>query len=560
MTDTLASPTVTSTVRARTVLKRNGSSRGSMIAASAVSFFKQNLVAQPTVVEDDSDDEDASGTLFYDTIYPMSYNRELVTFDVLDHYFLQGQLGSNTFTQFKNEPLDVLDIGCGAGTWIIDTAKSWILTHFTGFDVNLDLQPRTDFLSPPDLQHRIRWVQGDFLQRLPFPTESFDFVRCSKIGLAVPETRWQPLLSEISRVLRPGGSLEIIEENLIFPLPPVRRLRPSPEEAKAHALATNISQTESQLSDDMLDDTDTPRHPFMQNMSPSRPSSSSTPPNLVDSENNDQEDAMNQETLQQSESPLDRSERDPRNHGKLKRAWEAMLDARGINPRLLSVLNLYLSSCFERYSSFTTGKGLVVPLPGPSAATLPDLDLDDDVLSSPVQSTRSRSHGSGGIITENASLHLLHRLATIMACRKNMLPHFKQLEGLDRDDDEPEEARSPTSAGGARLSMSGPPPDLRKRRRLQREIDREEFGALCSNYERDMLDRVGMGETLASALGWKPPPPVPVPRDSKDEMARWREDIRTWRRHELPGHQQPDIDENVSRTLNIWTAIKAEIL
>ena len=42
---------------------------------------------------------------------------------MLDHFFLHSHVGSTTFTKFKSEPLDVLDLGCGAGTWIIDTAK-----------------------------------------------------------------------------------------------------------------------------------------------------------------------------------------------------------------------------------------------------------------------------------------------------------------------------------------------------------------------------------------------------------------------------------------------------
>lgn len=80
---------------------------------------------------------------------------------MLDHYFLTANLGGPTLHKFKNEPLDVLDIGCGAGTWMIDTARAWVLTHFVGLDANVDMHPSLAILQPPDLRERIRWVQAD---------------------------------------------------------------------------------------------------------------------------------------------------------------------------------------------------------------------------------------------------------------------------------------------------------------------------------------------------------------------------------------------------------------
>lgn len=255
---------------------------------------------------------------------------------------------------------------------------------------------------------------------------------------------------------------------------------------------------------------------------------------------------------------LDRSERDPRDHRKLKKAWDAMLAAREINQRPLSILNLYLSTSFAKYSAFATGRGMVVPLPGPSAATMPEPDPDDPPAS-PVLSTLSRTRTNGDIVTDNTSLHLLRSLATVLACKESMLPHFRQLELMEQDDDDD----APPVSGGTRTSMSGISTDRRKPRRRQRRAHaRDDFNALCANYERDMLDRIAMGACLTAKLGWTPPRPLVVPgplRESKDEQARWRDDIRMWRKHEQSGTFPADLDENISRTLNIWTATKAEI-
>lgn len=73
-----------------------------------------------------------------------------------------------------------------------------------GFDV-APIQPALESLSlPPDVQARIRWINGNLyvardtrityehpisLQELPFDDESFDFVRCDNVAQAIPENK-----------------------------------------------------------------------------------------------------------------------------------------------------------------------------------------------------------------------------------------------------------------------------------------------------------------------------------------------------------------------------------
>ncbi|PVG01184.1 hypothetical protein CPB86DRAFT_118716 [Serendipita vermifera] len=65
---------------------------------------------------------------------------------------------------------------------------------------------------------RIRWVHHNFLtRRLPFKDEEFDFIRVKGIAQGVPEDKWDYLLTSLSRVLCPGGIIEIIEEDILFP-------------------------------------------------------------------------------------------------------------------------------------------------------------------------------------------------------------------------------------------------------------------------------------------------------------------------------------------------------
>ena len=54
-------------------------------------------------------------------------------------------------------------------------------------------------------------------EELPFPDNSFDYVRLNDVVVVIPRGRWDFVLSEAYRVLRPGGRLELIHDQLCFP-------------------------------------------------------------------------------------------------------------------------------------------------------------------------------------------------------------------------------------------------------------------------------------------------------------------------------------------------------
>lgn len=113
-------------------------------------------------------------------------------------------------------PLRVLDIGTGCGVWCIDAAKDWPKAEFIGLDV-VPCQTDLSNLKDPDLSRRISWVVADFLEELPFPTGSFDLVHVRYVGApSIPEDRWSDFFSELTRVLKPDGHLELLERNYNF--------------------------------------------------------------------------------------------------------------------------------------------------------------------------------------------------------------------------------------------------------------------------------------------------------------------------------------------------------
>ncbi|CAO1618115.1 unnamed protein product [Sympodiomycopsis kandeliae] len=116
----------------------------------------------------------------------------------------------------EQKPKRVLDIGTGCGAWCIDIARSWSETEVVGLDV-VPCQTPTSYLKDADLERRISWVVANFLEELPFPSDSFDFIHMRFIGsCALREDQWGDFLTEVARVLKPTGQMELIESNWTF--------------------------------------------------------------------------------------------------------------------------------------------------------------------------------------------------------------------------------------------------------------------------------------------------------------------------------------------------------
>jgi Methyltransferase domain len=64
---------------------------------------------------------------------------------------------------------------------------------------------------------RLSFTHGNFMQRFPFPDATFDFVRLSDLALAVPRYAWGSLLTEVHRVLKPSGRIELITDDFFVP-------------------------------------------------------------------------------------------------------------------------------------------------------------------------------------------------------------------------------------------------------------------------------------------------------------------------------------------------------
>ncbi|KAH9936658.1 uncharacterized protein B0H18DRAFT_1114020 [Fomitopsis serialis] len=165
--------------------------------------------------------------------YPRSYDRTVVDHDVWCMMWSQQLSGKVAWHLFNTPPQRfgswmrqvIHDIAShfflnataslGTGTWILDAAKSWKDAHFVGLDV-VPLHPNLEEIDPI-LAWRVTWVQANFLERLPFDDGEFDFVHVRRVARGIPEDKWDHVLEEISRIMKPGGAVELTEEDISFP-------------------------------------------------------------------------------------------------------------------------------------------------------------------------------------------------------------------------------------------------------------------------------------------------------------------------------------------------------
>ncbi|RUS17226.1 S-adenosyl-L-methionine-dependent methyltransferase [Endogone sp. FLAS-F59071] len=147
--------------------------------------------------------------------YPMPTDEEELSRMDLQRYMIRNYVAP--VQESLTRGIKVLDAGfvmvfvpiahltCGTGTWSLEMAKEFPKSQFTAIDI-IECYDTALNMAPPNLTFSVADIRT-----LPFPNNTFDYVFQ---GLAMGSFRiheWPGVISELVRVTKPGGWVELFE-------------------------------------------------------------------------------------------------------------------------------------------------------------------------------------------------------------------------------------------------------------------------------------------------------------------------------------------------------------
>jgi ubiquinone/menaquinone biosynthesis C-methylase UbiE len=110
----------------------------------------------------------------------------------------------------------VLDVGCGTGDWLIETAKTYpSISQLIGVDISSKmLEYARAQAEAQQVSDRVQFRAMDALRMLEFPPNYFDLIN-ERLGTSfLRKWEWPKFLHECQRVARPGGVIRVTDSDL----------------------------------------------------------------------------------------------------------------------------------------------------------------------------------------------------------------------------------------------------------------------------------------------------------------------------------------------------------
>ncbi|HZU02583.1 MAG TPA: class I SAM-dependent methyltransferase [Ktedonobacteraceae bacterium] len=105
---------------------------------------------------------------------------------------------------------DVLDLACGPGGWVLEMAQAYSHMQVTGLDISQGMVAFARVQAQAGGLDNAHFVSGNITTLpLPFADASFDLVNTRHIEEVIPAASFPPLVQEMVRITRPGGTIRM---------------------------------------------------------------------------------------------------------------------------------------------------------------------------------------------------------------------------------------------------------------------------------------------------------------------------------------------------------------
>lgn len=109
----------------------------------------------------------------------------------------------------------VLDIGCGAGDWLIDMARLYPGVQMYGLDINHETLKLARERCIHSHLVNIQWRQINSLQDAPLLNGYVDLIHLRRCHYWITPQRWYTFFTSCQRILKPGGWISAIDIEMV---------------------------------------------------------------------------------------------------------------------------------------------------------------------------------------------------------------------------------------------------------------------------------------------------------------------------------------------------------
>ena len=105
----------------------------------------------------------------------------------------------------------VMDLICGPGSWCMDFSKKHPEKQVYGVDINRTIIEHAQENASPGWAGNLHFLLVDRRCLLPFDDETFDLIHLQNGTTLFTMEQWPEIMVEITRVLKPGGWLNLVD-------------------------------------------------------------------------------------------------------------------------------------------------------------------------------------------------------------------------------------------------------------------------------------------------------------------------------------------------------------